>query len=400
MQNRRALLAGTILAGLAVPRPAAAQPVVSTERLVSTNASAGCMPAAAWTGSHYVVVWASRTRVWAATLDSVGTVVRSRELAVYPAVYTCPRIASAGARSLAVWHDNMAAVVGVRLDAATLSGAVFTIASVPGRQEAHPDVAFDSSFSSYLVAWQSSRPGISTDIRARRVHSTGALVGPEVVVSDARNAQLKPRVASRGGLSLVTWEDERDDFRMPPTMSRIYGQFLAGDASLLDGNFRVSDAESSFSHMNATVSYGGSQFLVAWHEGDPAGGGRMLASYVSELGEVATPSGFLVSDFAVNSSGEVAQSAYDAASNRFLLAWRPTPGGALPPTIRGTLIEAGTTTAAGFWISGPAHAYPTVVGVAAGDERRFLVTYGRDTLVPVAADYYVPYIYRRFVTIP
>jgi hypothetical protein len=401
MRTRGVLLVAMAFAGAL--RSAGAQPVVSPERLVlgSPNSPVpACGPAAAWTGSHHILVWTTRrNQVLAAALDAGGTPVRLRVLATYSAsTFSCPRIAGASGSSLAVWRDDRSAIVGARLDPATLSGAVFPIVFVAGRTETHPDVLFDPAFSSYLVAWQSQSSGGPWDIRARRVHSTGALVGPEVVVADARNSQLKPRLAGRPGLSLVTWEDYRDDALTPPRFAHIYGQLLAGDASLLGENFRISEDDTGFSAWNSTATYGASRFLVSWHQGDPGGVGRLLASYVSEFGDVDTPRGFLVSDHAVASSGEWPANAYDAASNRFFFGWRPLDGGGLMPMIRGTVIEGGTTSSTSFWIDGPsARRYGLLVGASAGLDRTFLVAYFRDTPAP---SFWIPYLYRRFVAIP
>jgi hypothetical protein len=372
-----------------------ADAAVPLPELRVSERSTTCNPQVAWTGTSFVVVWADRSFVYAALVDPAGRVRAARNVSddgMGRRIAVCPAMAHGTTRSLVTWHEE-SAVVGAWLSDADLAGARFDIAAGSGRRGAHPEVAFDPAGATFLVVWQSTADADwrRSDVRGRRVHATGALVGPELVIAAAPNAQIKPTVAAGEGLWLVVWEDDRAEAERP----RIHGQRVTGDGSLRGDSFRISDTGDASSHWNAAAAYGGSTFLVAWHRGAPTGGGQLLGSFVSGRGEVATPGDLPLSDRRLFAGGERASMTYSASAARFLVAWRPEGH----MTVRGSLIAPATGTSSAFEIAAGTRPFPTNAGVAAGASSTALAAYPR--AVPLTtAPVYRWMLHGRFVPLP
>lgn len=141
-------------------------------------------------------------------------------------------------------------------------GPEFIVNGDGGNQSQASVTAAASSNGEFLVAWADRRAG-DDDIYVQRLSSAGQKLGANRRVSDASTAgQITPHVAGgpRGGY-VVAWVDVRTGDQ------DIYGQRLAGDGSLLGGNFRVNDdSASSQQRVSSVAATAFGTFLVAWED--------------------------------------------------------------------------------------------------------------------------------------
>lgn len=287
-------------------------------------------PAAAWNGSHYLVVWegvdpssGSRdiagVRVTAAgqVLDDGGAIVVEGG----PGAAFAPRVAAGGGVFLVVWQELRGRtdfdVFGGRVSSAgvPLDGDGFAI-SDGALDQVEPCVGFSGS--SFLVAWSDLRAGSGfSDIRAARVTPAGRLLdgAPSsggIVVSDAPFDQARPALASSGSGHLVVWEDWRGG------TADIFGTPVSAGGVLGDpAGRRVSDAEGD--QTRPSIAFHGQGYLVVWEDrrsGGPAGlfGARLTA----RSGILQDEGGFLVA------SGDTAHlaPALTARSGQVLCAYQ------------------------------------------------------------------------------
>lgn len=109
----------------------------------------------------------------------------------------------------------------------------------------------------------------------RFISTTGALLGAPIQISSAHVGGVN--MAFDGTNYLAVFE----------VNSRfIYGQFISAAGSLLGTNFSIDDSPN-FSDNPASVVYGGSQYLVAFHDQQSGGSGwNLFAYFVSTSGTV------------------------------------------------------------------------------------------------------------------
>jgi hypothetical protein len=381
----RSRLAGALALAVLGVTPSADAATVSTETALSPLTAVidiDCPPRAVWTGSNYLVAWGNQSGIHAAVVSPSGAIVHTarRVAAASTSVQACSLDAAWGTtRALLVWTNHATRQIsGVHVDGANVPGAVFTVSPTAGRQQANPGVAFDGS--SFLVAFQdlsaSSSDWSNSDIRARRIGATGAILGPELIITNAVNGQLRPAVTWGGGLWLVVWDDNRAG-----GVRHVFGQLVANDGSLIDPNFQIS-TDPLGGQRNAHTASNGTDYFVTWFDDNTD---TIEGSFVDVFGTAATPGGFAVAHLASSPGGASGDVAYNATANRYLVAWRPTDG-----TLRGSSVLPGTSAASSFVIGSATGD----AGVAASNTATSLVAYARGT----GLDGRLPYARR--VTLP
>ena len=163
----------------------------------------------------------------------------------------------------------------------------FRISSMGTAETIHnlqPAIAHNSTQNEYLVVWQGN-PGSKNakdvdSIYARRVDgSTGQPIGRDFLVSPSFEIGQQPDVAynSLDNEYLVVWAGKEAGLNK----IKIFGQRVAGDGTLLEDEFRISDmvGNEQFSAITPAVTYARSfpdgtphnAYLVVWSGEDDIG---------------------------------------------------------------------------------------------------------------------------------
>jgi hypothetical protein len=206
--------------------------------------------------------------------------------------------ASDGTNTFVAWTDN-------RRDAAGLYGARVgpegQVLDGTGIQISEPaavsngSVDFDGT--SYLVVWSEERASDPSErihlIMAARVSREGVLLDRfEVSRLDGSiyDDVVPPRVASGGGLSLVTWIWLRYDFELRDWVPTLHAARVGPDGTVLDPS-SILLAERPSDEFDVARSEDG--FLVVWGEAPQR---FIRGTIVTSAGTLPDPDGFVVTD--------------------------------------------------------------------------------------------------------
>ena len=202
---------------------------------ISTAASDQCLPAIAFDGMNYLVVWqdyrsGSSYDIYGARVSAGGSVLDASGIAISTAAYYqgYPAIASDGTNYLVVWQDYRSGssydIYGARVSegGSVLDLGGIAISSAANTQEM-PAIGFDGT--NYLVVWEDNRSGnYYYDIYGARVSVGGSVLDPTgMAISTASGNQEYPTIA-RGPANclLIAY----DSFTLPPYGAfRIWGNF-------------------------------------------------------------------------------------------------------------------------------------------------------------------------------
>src|SRR5262249_10972405 len=145
--------------------------------------------------------------VMAARLDGFGNVLQVKTVSTQPTSADfnggCPRIAYGAGVAHVVWQGDDLRVWDVALSSADLSGTPQLLTLDEGYG---PDVA-DSPSADFMVTWSRNS---SHDIVAERISSTGALLGPRLLLAGGSSTKESPRLAaSTGGATswMAVWQE-------------------------------------------------------------------------------------------------------------------------------------------------------------------------------------------------
>lgn len=217
----------------------------------------------------------------------------------------CPAVSFDGTNYLVVWTqrgESDTKIYGARIAPNGQNLGVFPITvAVPG-QQFKPKLAFDGS--NYLVIWsQLSSTATGEDIAGTRVSSTGTVLDPggfsiATTTFHERNFDL----AFDGTNYLVVWESIEPlgvfaNYRIRGTRISKTGMLLDGPAS--NGGIPINT--TIYEKRTPTVTFDGSQFLVAWTIGpnDFSPTGSIVGTKVGMNGQVTSrqpnPGGFMFS---------------------------------------------------------------------------------------------------------
>ncbi|MCL6429711.1 MAG: hypothetical protein K6V36_02480 [Anaerolineae bacterium] len=207
---------------------------------------------------EYLVVWEhcewTLTSIRGRVVSGLGQVLGPSDILISdaPGLTSCfgPAVAYGAMddRYLVVWEqdsgDNCADIEGQLVRGSLVEGDNIVIATGGWDYDhGNPAVAYNIRTNEFLVAWE--RRSDSTDISdicARRVSSTGALLGTELLLMGVFHSNTQPAVAalpaaSPDGRYLVAWE-----MQIGPGNRDIYGREVAGDGSISSG-FWISGAD-------------------------------------------------------------------------------------------------------------------------------------------------------------
>ena len=200
-----------------------------------------------------------------------------------------PAIASSGQQQLVVWPQDEK-IYGARLAFGSVIGPNPIVVSPP-----RPDFTFPRSpavawnGTNYLVAWSDDNSG-NLDLFGARVDPSGTVLDPTGInVSSASGDQDVPAVASNGTDFLVVWNDTRSG-----STSDVYGSRVSGAGSVLNAAGLLVSAASGDQSFPA-VAWNGTSYVVAWQDGRSGTSLDVYATRVSSGGVVTDASGIPIS---------------------------------------------------------------------------------------------------------
>jgi len=282
---------------------------------ISTAVNQQMEPAVAFDGTNYMVVWEDyrSVGVYASRVTQAGAVLDTGiAILTWGSGQLSPEVAFDGTNYLAVWSDNRGPVwdvYGVRVTQAgvTLDTAGIAI-SVMGSNQHAPSVAFDGT--NYLVVWEDYR-GVWSDIYGARVDQAGTFLdGASIAISTAGGDQLAPSVAFDGTNYMVVWRDLRDDENIS-----IYGARVTQTGTVLDPSGIV--VVQACWPANPAIAFDGTDYLIAWEDYRNASIADIYGARVTQAGVVLDAGGIAIST-ATNDQIEPSV-AFDGAN--YLVAW-------------------------------------------------------------------------------
>ncbi len=272
-------------------------PVVAGEQVVAGSGT-GVLPppsgsqtgySVAFDGTNYLVAWsdvrgATGADVYAARLSPSGALVDGALVTVTSAAgdQLLPAVAFDGTNYLVVWQNGLSGdrnVQGARVSRAGVVLDTTPITIAQSERKVNPVVAFDGT--NYLVVWEDQ--GLeSSNIYGARVSSAGAVVTPAFPISTAAGNQVQPTLACVAGTCLAAWRDGRNGG------PDVYGARIGATAVLDPAGVAISRAASS--QGAPAVAGDGTRFLVAW--GDSRNGtADVYGARVGADGAVLDPTG-------------------------------------------------------------------------------------------------------------
>ena len=205
-------------------------------------------------------------------------------------------VAFDGENYFVVWENvgfgygHSSDVYGARVDA---SGEVLDpcgiALSARKKDERRPRVTFSGT--NYLVVWIDGRNG-NWDVYGARVNVSGEVLDPDgIAISTATGDQVSLDVASGGGNYLVVWHDWRNI-----STPDIYGARVNAAGTVRDPD-GIPIATGALNQGNPVVSFGGTDYLVAWTEdrGAPPSGADICGARVDTSGLVLDPGSIVIS---------------------------------------------------------------------------------------------------------
>ncbi|HTM19820.1 MAG TPA: hypothetical protein VL172_04910, partial [Kofleriaceae bacterium] len=266
------------------------------------------LPAVAFDGTNYQVVWQDHrkvnwndTDIYAARVsgtvnpDGTSTVLGTFGVATSTAIQARPDVAFDGANYLVVWQDNRSGTMDIWGTRVSPAGTVLDTSGLDisgnqtGTQEL-PAVAFGSN-ATYLVVWRDTRtPGNNGDIWAGQVNTSGA-IGTRFAVHEQAAEQTAPDIASLGAnMYMVVWEDWQNKTEFNKN-SDINSRLVVSTSPLP----AVWVTTASYQQQQPAVVFGGTTYLVAWEDCrtiangcDPGGPDIYAATIDPNTGNVGT----------------------------------------------------------------------------------------------------------------
>lgn len=288
---------GADIYGARVAPSGAVQEDTATNIMISNASSNQEWPDVAFNGTDYLVVWQdSRTGNWdiyGARVDTDGAVLDATGLSICGNANQqyYPAVASDGSNYLVVWQDYRNSnydIYGSRVDGdgTALDPLGLTLSIAVNTQE-YPAVVYGGS--SYFVAWNDTRNSWNNDIYGARVATNGGVTDPTgILMSSAPNTQYAPAVAYDGTNYLVVWHDYRSTINYD-----IYGTRVGPDGTVLDTTgIAVSTAASH--QTNPAVAFDGTNYLVVWQDAR-SGNYDIYGTRISKGGGVLNGSGIAIS---------------------------------------------------------------------------------------------------------
>ena len=230
-----------------------------------------------------------------------------------------PAVAFDGTNYLVVWQHKTSSqynIIGCRINQAgvPIDASGFTICSA-SRDQKYPAVAFDGE--NYLVVWQDYRSNSNWDIYGCRVTTDGEVLDGSgnsggIVISNAAGDQTKPAIAFGDTNYFVVWDDQR------PGIHDIYGGRVTIDGDILDGTgVQISNNNGT----TPAIAFDGTNYLVAWSTSSP----DIYCARVNQLAGVLDPAGIAIST--LSGSQEYPAVAFDGTN--YLVVWKDNRNGGI-----------------------------------------------------------------------
>src|SRR5215203_2658288 len=266
---------------------------------VSTAPAQQVLPAVAFDGTNYLVVWQDRRTddvydIYGARVTPAGVVLDAGGIPIATAAgeQTAADVAFDGTNYLVTWTDGSGSsgpeVYGARVTTAgTLLDPDGILISIAGSSQSSAAVAFDGT--NYLITWEDGRVDPSNDIWAARVSPAGIVLDPDgIPIGVAAQYQWTPDVAFDGTNYLVSWMDRRIG------VWNIYGTRVTPQGAVLDPDgIPISTAPDY--QIYPALAFGQDNTLVVW--ADKRGGVdyNIHGARVTPAGNVLEPGGIPIS---------------------------------------------------------------------------------------------------------
>lgn len=297
--------------------------------LLSDAANDQRFPVMAMAGEQAFVVWedirnGANTDIFGSRIDLTGLPLdtANRLVSTVANSQETPAVASNGSLHLAVWRDfrtdPLGDIYGARIaaDGTVLDPAGLVICNASNLQLA-PRVA--ASGGDFLVAWQDFRNGIHDDILGARVTGGGTVLDPQgLLISTALGAQRLPDVAGTTNGYLVVWQDRRSGSSDDIFGTRVGTDGLIQDASGLAICVTLGDQQAP------TTAGLNDRFFVAWEDLRGGLSNRVFGTGVQANGTIGTANGFALSSV----TGDQLAPRVGASTNQFLAVWQGATNGA------------------------------------------------------------------------
>ncbi len=284
--------------------------------------------ALAGTGDQLLVVWEDirngvSTDIFGTRVDAVGTSLDGGNLVVSTVsnAQETPAVAGNGSMYLAVWRDfradSLGDIYGVRLAAdGTVLDPLGLVICNAGNYQLAPRVA--SSGGDFLVVWQDFRNGVHDDVLGTRVTSDGAVLDPGgLLVSTALGTQRLPDVAGGANGYLVVWQDRRSG-----TSDDIYGTRIGLDGAVLEANGLAICVALGDQQAPAAAGLN-DRYFIAWEDFRGGVVNRVFGTGLPASGPPTTANGFEMSAVA----GAQQAPRIVASTNQFLAVWQGQTNG-------------------------------------------------------------------------
>jgi len=308
-----------------VSRPSSAVASSGGSSALATDPAPGDQyhPAVAFDGTNYLAVWedsrsGTRSDIYATRVSQAGGVIDQGGIAVSTGDYQhlLPALAFDGETYLVVWDSGFgeAEIFGTRV---SKSGWVLDPESINISSHAEsqfdPAIAFDGM--NYLVVWQDARSQTQNQVYGARVSPSGAVLDPNGGFAISEAARLGGgtalSVAFDGTDYLVVWDDQRAG-----GFSDIYGARVSTSGTVLDpGGIPI--ATTPRPEIAPDIAFDGTNYLVAWYTYDQGTPIDIRASRVSPAGVVLDPGGLLISP----AIGDELHPAVDFDGSNYLVLW-------------------------------------------------------------------------------
>ncbi|MDH4211367.1 MAG: T9SS type A sorting domain-containing protein [candidate division WOR-3 bacterium] len=300
--------------------------LLDSSRIVISEATGDqSAPSVVFDGTNYLVVWQDKRSgyydIYGSRINQNGVVLDPNGFVISEATndQISAGVSFDGANCFVVWEDKRSGssdIYGARVSLAgiLIDSSGIPISTAPNDQK-YPTIAFDGF--NYLVAWEDYRNDYHGDIYGARVNQNGVIIDPSgIAVSTAANDQRLPDISFDGTNYFVVWEDARSaDWN-------IYGARVNRYGAVLDpGGIAISAV--AMSQRNPAVSFGGTNYLIAWEDWRNSSYRDLYGARVNQIGVVLDTAGILIS-CAINSQDN-ASIAFDGTN--YLVVWQENHSG-------------------------------------------------------------------------
>jgi len=225
--------------------------------------------AAAFDGTNYLVVVSRSGQLFGIRVTPTGTILDQGggfliSSTTDGSTNFLPAAAFDGNNYLVVWRKfTSTGVVQGRVitPSGTFTGDGFLVGT---GADGAPSVAFGGS--RYFVVWTNATTiAGSENVVGQLVGTTGALVGGTINVTFSAAHQFAGNVAFDGTNFLVVWDHTTTTGIFPPADGKVFGRTVAASSGALGSVIDI--ATGAFPNHSSSVTFAGSSYVVAWAVG-------------------------------------------------------------------------------------------------------------------------------------